>query len=270
SVVPNSQFAPLETAYRKYEANPTVENASAFLGEASKIYDMPGVTPYTFDPKATMGAAMDADFNARVRGMLDEAYATGKAGEFAQGKGVDSTLIDAEASAGLTMNMDEDGSGGYNGGEDQKVFENKKEQYTDTITWGILDVKVRPEGKGFFGERVTQNNPRVDAFELKINPNNESYYLEHPRGGYVQYENMVNDVVIDGKLVIQQKSFYYVNEMPEFAKTKVMQEAIRQVEAASRVGYTVEWLVSDQKAVSQLTDLFKSKNIKIVIRYFPE
>jgi hypothetical protein len=81
---------------------------------------------------------------------------------------------------------------------------------------------------------------------------------------------MVNDVVIDGKLVIKQKSFYYVNEMPEFAKTKVMQEAIRQVEAASRVGYTVEWLVSDQKAVSQFTDLFKSKNIKIVVRYFPE
>jgi acyl-CoA reductase-like NAD-dependent aldehyde dehydrogenase len=66
---------------------------------------MPGVTPYTFDPKATMGAAIDADFNARVRGMLDEAYAEGKAGKFAQGKGVPTTLTDAEAAAGLTMNI---------------------------------------------------------------------------------------------------------------------------------------------------------------------
>lgn len=26
-------------------------------------------------------------------------------------------------------------------------------------------------------------DPRVEAFELKINPNNESYYLPHPQGG---------------------------------------------------------------------------------------
>jgi hypothetical protein len=79
SVVPNKQFAPLETAYRNYVANPDIKNASAFLGEASKIYDMPGVSQHTFDPKATMDAAIDADFNARVQGMLDEAYAAGKA-----------------------------------------------------------------------------------------------------------------------------------------------------------------------------------------------
>ena len=143
-------------------------------------------------------------------------------------------------------------------------------QYTQKIKWGIQDVDVRPAGKGFFGQRTQQINPRVDAYELKINPNNESYYLKFPSGGYVQYENMINDVVMDGKLVIQQKSFYHVNDLPEFARNKVLQEATRQVEAANNVGYTVEWLVSDPKAVAQLTDFFKSKNINIVVKYLPE
>lgn len=70
---------------------------------------------------------------------------------------------------------------------------------------------------------------------------------------------MVNNVVMDGKLVIQQKSFYHVNDLPEFARNKVLQEAIRQMEAASSVGYTVEWLIFDPKAITQLTDFFKSK-----------
>ena len=39
SVVPDKQFAPLETAYYNYVANPDIKNAAAFLGEASKIYD---------------------------------------------------------------------------------------------------------------------------------------------------------------------------------------------------------------------------------------
>ena len=143
-------------------------------------------------------------------------------------------------------------------------------QYTQKIKWGIQDVDVRPAGEGFFGQRTQQINPRVDVYELKINPNNESYYLKFPSGGYVQYKNMVNDVVIDGKLVIQQKSFYHVNDLPEFARNKVLQEATRQVEAANNVRYTVEWLVSDPKAVAQLTDFFKNKNINIVVKYFPE
>jgi chorismate mutase len=143
-------------------------------------------------------------------------------------------------------------------------------QYTQKIKWGIQDVEVRPAEKGFFGQRTQQINPRVDAYELKINPNNESYYLKSPAGGYVQYENMVNDVVMDGKLVIQQKSFYHVNDLPDFARNKVLQEAMRQVEAANNVGYTLEWLISDPKAVAQLTDFFKSNNINIVVKYFPE
>ena len=125
SVVPNKEFAPMETAYRKYEAQPTIENAAAYMAEASKIYDLPGVKQHTFDPEAVMNTALDDAFNARVRKMLDEVAAANKAGmtarEFAASKGVSSTLTDAEAAAadtaGLKMEMDGDGDGGYNGGE---------------------------------------------------------------------------------------------------------------------------------------------------------
>ncbi len=149
------------------------------------------------------------------------------------------------------------GGSGYQGGS-----------YTDTITWGIQEINVRPEGKGFWGKRVKQNNPRVDNFELKINPNNESYYLPHPKGGYVQFEKMLNSTVQDGKLIMKQKSFYHVNDMPDFAKTKVLSEAQRQIDAASMAGYKVQWLVSDENAVSQLRGLFEGMDIEII--YYPE
>ncbi len=66
---------------------------------------------------------MEADFNVRIRGMMDEAYAAGEgglsAGEFAQGKGVPGTFTDADA-AGMTMKMDGEGDVGYNGGQGNK------------------------------------------------------------------------------------------------------------------------------------------------------
>lgn len=63
-------------------------------------------------------------------------------------------------------------------------------KYTTKIKWGINDIEARPLGNGFFGKRIPQKNIRVDDFELKINPNNESFYLPHPNGGYVQFENL--------------------------------------------------------------------------------
>ncbi|MEQ7054712.1 hypothetical protein ABN764_29185, partial [Paenibacillaceae sp. P-4] len=159
------------------------------------------------------------------------------------------------------------------GGGGKKEGPYDKEQapkYNTKIRWGIHEINAREHGKGFFGERITQSNSRVDDFELKINPNNESYYLSHPKGGYVQFENLVGDVLQDGKLIIKPKSFYHVDELPEFAKNKVVQEALRQQESAFAPGYKVEWLVSDKKAVEQLTNLFKSKKIDIAVKYYPE
>ena len=120
------------------------------------------------------------------------------------------------------------------------------------------------------GEKEYLKNPRVDEFELKINPSDESFYLPHPKGGFVQFENLAGDVVQDGKLIIKQKSFYHVEEMPKFAQDKVIQEALRQIDAAKVAEYKVEWLVSEEKAVEQLKRLFKKMDIDIEVKYYPE
>lgn len=49
-----------------------------------------------------------------------------------------------------------------------------------------------------------------------------------------------------------------------------MQEAMRQIDSAKAARYKVEWLVSEEKAVDQLTRLFESENIDITVRYYPE
>mgnify|MGYP004658542601 CR=1 FL=1 len=156
----------------------------------------------------------------------------------------------------------------------EKIFGNgkfiKNTVYPKKIKWGIHEIDVRPEGKGFWGKRIKQADPRVEAFELKINPNNESYYLPHPQGGYVQYENMINSTVQDGKLILNKKSFYHVDDMPDFAKNKILQEAQRQIDSAILANYKVEWLISDKSAVEQLKKLFEKNNIKIEIKFFPE
>ncbi|WP_369899694.1 hypothetical protein [Bacillus manliponensis] len=143
-------------------------------------------------------------------------------------------------------------------------------KYTTKIKWGINDIEARPYGKGYWGKRIPQKNPRVDEFELKINPSDESFYLPHPKGGFVQFENLAGDVVQDGKLIIKQKSFYHVEEMPKFAQDKVIQEALRQIDAAKVAEYKVEWLVSEEKAVEQLKRLFKEMDIDIEVKYYPE
>ncbi|HWO97418.1 MAG TPA: polymorphic toxin-type HINT domain-containing protein [Bacillus sp. (in: firmicutes)] len=150
------------------------------------------------------------------------------------------------------------------------IWVHNEEVCTVTIKWGIHTIQARPFGKGYFGTRIPQTNPRVDAYELKINPNNESFYLPHPEGGNVQFENIVSNTVQDGKLIMSKKSFYYVEDLPPFARAKVLQEARRQIDAAKAAEYEVEWLVSDEKAVEQLQRLFQSEGIPITVKHFPE
>ncbi|MBQ2753742.1 MAG: hypothetical protein IJF29_06455 [Firmicutes bacterium] len=142
--------------------------------------------------------------------------------------------------------------------------------YDSTIEWSLFNISVRAEGNGFWGTRVKQHDPRVDAYELKINPNNESYYLLNSEGKYVQFENMANGVVQDTKLIEDSKSYYHVWDMPPFARAGVITQAERQLDAAGLAGYKVEWLISDKKAVEQLTELFEMENIDIKVTYFPE
>ena len=142
--------------------------------------------------------------------------------------------------------------------------------YDTQIKWGIQTVEARRFGPGFWGKRTAQVNARVNAYELKINPNNESFFLPHPSGGYVQFENLAANAVQDGKLVMSPKSIYHVAEMPPFARASVLDEARRQLAAAQKAGFTVEWLVSEQKALTQLADLFKAENIPIVLKLLAE
>jgi hypothetical protein len=143
--------------------------------------------------------------------------------------------------------------------------------YTTKIKWGIFDVLARPFEKGYWGKRIAQSDVRVDTYELKINPNNESFYIQNSEGSFVQFENLVNKTLQDGKLVMNKSSIYHVLDKPEFLRTEaILKPAQRQVNVANEAGYKVEWLVSDQKAVDQLTEYFKNNNIDILVKLLPE
>ena len=118
------------------------------------------------------------------------------------------------------------------------------DEYTDEIAWLIhKHVLVRKFGKGYFGKKIKQHISRVDNYELKINPNNESYYLQHPDGRYVQFENMVDNVLQDGKCILNKKrSFYHVYDRGYIAQKRVLEQANRQIEAANAVGYCYQLL----------------------------
>jgi hypothetical protein len=97
----------------------------------------------------------------------------------------------------------------------------------------------------------------------------ESYYLPHPSGGYVQFENLVDATLQDGKLVRSAQSFYRVADLPAFAQQSVLNEATRQLEAASANGLQVQWLVSDEQAVTQLQTLFENNSVNITVTHLP-
>ena len=164
-------------------------------------------------------------------------------------------------------NVDESGIIGETGDNDTGV----PGEYTDKIVWGIFNHHpVRKCGKGYFGKRIKQSDSRVDNYELKINPNNESYYLQHPDGRYVQFENMKNSIVQDAKLVKSERSYYRVDRLSSFMKQQLANKAKRQLETANAAGYKLEWIVSDKTAVEQLTRFFSEQNMDIIVTYCPE
>jgi hypothetical protein len=91
----------------------------------------------------------------------------------------------------------------------------------------------------------------------------------------VQFENVAVDTLEDGKLVLKppgKVSWYRDFEQLDFinAKSKILAEARRQVAAAEAAGLHVEWLVSDQTAVANLTKLFRDEGVDVGVRYLPE
>ena len=71
-------------------------------------------------------------------------------------------------------------------------------------------------------------------------------------------------------VIVQSKSFYHVYDMPDFVKDKILLEANRQLQAAQLADYKIEWLVSEERAVEQLKQLFSEYNIDISVKFFPE
>lgn len=146
-----------------------------------------------------------------------------------------------------------------NTGSAAEVEASQVGNYTGSIRWGIRDVNVREAPPCYWGQRLPQSDPAVNAYELQVNPNNESYYLPHPNGGYVQFENLVGDTLQDGKLVTSPTSIYYVADKPAFLNQSILNEATRQVDAATAANLQVEWLVSNETAATQLRNLFQAQ-----------
>ena len=110
-VVSNSEFAPLERAYRIYEASPTIEHASAFLDEAGKVQRIANRNGYALDnPFVMMNAAMQADAALRQNAQGDGAATAGDMGAAAIGNAADAGKHTEDTK------MDGDRNGGYNGG----------------------------------------------------------------------------------------------------------------------------------------------------------
>ena len=63
---------------------------------------------------------------------------------------------------------------------------------------------------------------------------------------------------------MSERSIYHVADLPGFASTDSLNRERRQLEADNALDYRVEWLVSDQRIVDQLTALFKEQNMEII------
>jgi hypothetical protein len=149
--------------------------------------------------------------------------------------------------------------------------------YTTKIDWAIHTgsngVAARPYGKGYWGKRFPQSRPRVDALELKINPNDESYYIQNSNGSFVQFEGFDGTYLKDGKCVgcngTSSNSPYFIEEN-KWAESSIATEAKRQVDVATHHNLKIEWLVTDENAANQLRRFFSRVNIDIKVTYFAE
>lgn len=68
-----------------------------------------------------------------------------------------------------------------------------------------------------------------------------------------------------------KSSIYHVLDKPDFLnKSAILEPALRQIKAAKAVGYKIEWLVSDERAVEHLIQYFKKNNVDIAVKLLKE
>jgi hypothetical protein len=154
-----------------------------------------------------------------------------------------------------------------------------KRRATGDKGMGPIRARKDADGPGWWGERIEQKHrPNADAYERKVNPNNESYYVDHPNGRKVQFENLEGEHLVDAKHVDRKPSAYTPRDMP-YAKDSLRQEAQDQVRAAKYNGKKVKWKVSDSDAADQLkeffatdpemTRFFREEGMSIDVEHFP-
>ncbi len=142
-------------------------------------------------------------------------------------------------------------------------------KYTTTIKWGVdTTIQVRPEPPGFWGTRREVENAKANKYELVLNANDEAYFLPHPDGGYVQFEYAEGSKVYDGKAVTDTNNSMYrkIDEL-SFLRKKSVDQARRQIDAASANGMTVEWKVSDRIVEQKFRAVFAAEGIAITITF---
>lgn len=131
-------------------------------------------------------------------------------------------------------------------------------------------VEERYDGNGFWNRNKKHKNIRANNFYIKLNHNNESYYLEYPDGGHIRFDNKSDLILQSGKLITNPHSIYFIDKQPEIIISRILKEAERQIQVAILNGFKVEWLVSDEDAVSQLQNLFLSRNVSVSVKFIPE
>ncbi|HWA63620.1 MAG TPA: hypothetical protein VG939_19745, partial [Caulobacteraceae bacterium] len=138
------------------------------------------------------------------------------------------------------------------------------------IRWGKRELAVQKDGPGYWGVRTIQPNRDVNAFELQINGGRDrSYYLQHPDGKFLQFENYEGGWLQDAKRVRKKKSIYHVEWLPPFAANRTLSQAGRQAEAAEFHGLNVEWLVSEAEAAAQLRRAIDGRGLGVQVRHVP-
>jgi len=264
---PNPQFkkwkAKLSTETLKYlEDNPEV--AALFEATDPAVRDLLSLCASFCLPK---GVTADAAQHTRIKALLDRGIITAD-------KSVKKYFHEAPNLEAAIKKLEEVGSPeGAKAVIEGTYLRGPKDTpgvYTKKIEWQGHPIDARDAWPGYWGKRTKQAEPRVDAYERKINPNNESFYLPAAeKSGHVQYENAVGKIVQDGKCIMKPQSIYHVADVP-YGRATVLAEARRQASAAAKAGMKVEWLVSEQRAVDQLTELFKNEGVPIDVKFFPE
>ena len=151
--------------------------------------------------------------------------------------------------------------------------------YDKLFSWRNEQRWGRQEGAGFWSPRDQIKSTKTsfaDDYERLISPY-ESYYLPSPSkpSTTIQFDGFIPPsgdslgILLDAKGAATKNSGYLVESKP-WLRSSVINQATRQLEAASSVGYQVKWLVSDTKVLAELQSFLGRNGLgDIILEYYP-